>query len=205
MERKYWQIQCLKSVWGKSKAELAAVCFFINVNVSMAGYPRKNYVFIGKIKKDTFSYHHPIKGCCSFIYYSLETWKLVCKIQSGCNRVFNMVQGINYCPDFSSIYGCWIRQSHGNSCVWWKYCSTSHRIPILWIIWVNRNVLMVPVSIDKQMNLCSLSSCALDPAQSSVVWHTMVVAQNMKVLSKCLKSQDWNQLKTAWWRGQKFE
>ena len=47
---------------------------------------------------------------------------------------------------------------------------------------------------DKQMHLCDLSSCAPDPAQSSVAWCTKVVTQNMKVFLNGRKNQCWKQL-----------
>ena len=38
------------------------ICLFIALNAIMAGYPTKNNVFFGNIKKKTLSYHHPYQG-----------------------------------------------------------------------------------------------------------------------------------------------
>ena len=38
------------------------VCIFIAPNANTAGYPTKSNDFIGKICKDTLSYHHPDQG-----------------------------------------------------------------------------------------------------------------------------------------------
>ena len=38
------------------------ICLFIALNASMAGYPTKTNVFLGKRLKDTLSYHHPNQG-----------------------------------------------------------------------------------------------------------------------------------------------
>ena len=97
-------------------------------------------------------------------------------------------QSLNDCPNFSSKYGCWVRQSHGNYGVWWKNCNTSHNIFIPWTICINWNVITAPVTVpDKQMYLCDLSSDTPYPAQSSVVWYTKMVKQNMKVFPICVK------------------
>ena len=88
--------------------------------------------------------------------------KWVCKNNVfGCIRIFNLLQGFNDCPNFSSKYGCLVRQSHGDYGVWWKNCSTSHSISIPWTICINRNVITVPVSYFHEKLLVYWCICSI--------------------------------------------
>ena len=73
--------------------------------------------------------------------------------------------------------------SHGNYGVWWKNCSASHRIPIPLTICTNGNVITVLVLYFREKLLINRCICAIflqmHQIQSSVVWYTKVVNQNM--------------------------
>ena len=77
----------------------------------------------------------PIMGCSSFIH--CKAWRhereSVKTMYLDAAEFFFL--GFNVCPDFSSNYECWIRQSRGNYGVWWKKCNTSHIIPCLVFPW----------------------------------------------------------------------
>ena len=127
----------------------------------------------------------------------------------GCVRIFNLLQGFNDCPNFSSKYGCWVRQSHGDYGVWWKNCSTSHSISIPWTICINRNVITVPVSYFHEScwyNDASVRSFFRCTKSSTIFRGLIHQCGEMKYegVSKMSETQCWKQLKAAWYEGQKY-
>ena len=119
----------------------------------------------------------------------METRKWVCKNNIfGCNWMLNFFQRFNDGPNFSSKYGCWIGQYHGNYGVWWKYCSTSHRTPIPW---------SVGISMKGSWYIDASVRSFFRWIRSSTIFG--VVKQNMKVFPKC-----WMPLKSTWYVDQKY-
>ena len=79
-------------------------CLFIIPNAM--GTHKKIMFILAKVKKTHFRIAIPIKGCSSFIH--CKAWQpeseSVKLMYLDANRIFNMFQDFNGCPDFSSKY-----------------------------------------------------------------------------------------------------
>ena len=152
-----------------------------------------------KFKKTHFHITIPIKGYSSFIYckawihesdsvkiiYLDGTESLIC---SRALMIAN-ISVVNMDPESGNLmerlYSHKPQNSHPVIRLYKQECNYCTCLEFKWII------------AFKHMHMCDLSSDAPDPAQSSVVWYTKVVTQNIKISPKCQKNQCWKQLKTV--------